>query len=102
MPSTSVSAVAMFLYGYRAPADELRLSSMALTRTVSVTTAWLRSFSGVDARLIRPWKGDAGCLLRRSTRALGIRFALILGERDVQTSGSSSVTRPRGSGCTLL
>src|SRR5262245_14625988 len=98
MLSKSVSAVERLWYGKRHPEGIVRLSSSILMTDASATTAVLRPAAGVEARRIRPWKGEAGSRFRRSQRADGIFFEPRLRGSGEATSGRISSISPRGRG----
>src|SRR5258708_7273376 len=72
MLSKSVSDVERLWYGNRLPAGLVRLSSSIWMTEASATTAAFRPADGVEARRIRPWKGEAGSRCNRSHRVEGI------------------------------
>src|SRR5579885_3254537 len=92
----------MLRYVKRQPDGDEKLSSNILMSDVSVTTA-LRFWSrACDERRIMPKNGELGSWFSTSQSADGTRFAASPGGSTVDTSGSSSEIKPRGSGFVLL
>src|SRR6266568_1562014 len=86
---------------YKHPDGE-RHSSSILTTTVSVITAERAVLESDEARRISPQNGDVSRWLSKLHSSEGICLIDNRGGSGVSTSGSSSVTNPRGNGFVLL